>query len=56
LISFWESIGVDSPSQVLSDLGLDVRSSMMIDLKELSDLLNDELNQSKEIIRFAFEL
>ena len=36
--------------QVLADLGLAGKQGG-IDLKELSDLLNDELNQSKAIIR-----
>ena len=51
LLSYWESIGVDCGHQVLADLGL-VDKSARIDLKELSNLLNDELNQSKDIIRW----
>ena len=49
LLSYWESIGVKSGEQILSDLAV-VDTSGMIDLKELSSLLNDELNQSKDII------
>eukprot|EP00090_Calanus_glacialis_P044794 TRINITY_DN8028_c0_g1_i1.p1 TRINITY_DN8028_c0_g1~~TRINITY_DN8028_c0_g1_i1.p1 ORF type:complete len:1022 (-),score=304.52 TRINITY_DN8028_c0_g1_i1:104-3169(-) len=51
LLSYWESIGVDCGHQVLADLGL-VDKSARIDLKELSNLLNDELNQSKDIISY----
>ena len=51
LLSYWESIGVNYGHQVLADLGLGDKSAR-IDLKELSDLLNDELNQSKDIISY----
>jgi len=51
LLSYWESIGVTCGVQVLADLGLAGKQGG-IDLKELSDLLNDELNQSKAIISY----
>ena len=52
LLTYWESIGVVCGHQVLADLGLG-DTAPTIDLKELSNLLNDELNQSKDIIRWG---
>jgi len=51
LLTYWESIGVVCGHQVLADLGLG-DTAPTIDLKELSNLLNDELNQSKDIISY----
>ena len=51
LLSYWETIGITSGLQVLSDLGLSDKS-IKIDLTQLSTLLAAELCQHMDILRW----
>ena len=51
LLSYWESIGITSGLQVLSDLGLSDKS-IKIDLTQLSTLLAAELCQNVDVLRW----
>ena len=49
-MQYWEGLGVADGNQVLEDLGLRVNVARL-DLKIVSDKLNDEIWQGLEIVR-----
>ena len=51
LIHYWSSLGVTDCSQVLEDLGLSADEERL-DLKIVSQKLNDEIGQALEIVRY----
>ena len=49
---YWEGLGVVDGSQVLEDLGLSADEERL-DLRIVSQKLNDEIGQALEIVRYC---
>ena len=52
LEQYWEGLGVADGSQVLEDLGLSAAEERL-DLRIVSQKLNDEIGQALEIVRYC---
>eukprot|EP00090_Calanus_glacialis_P014347 TRINITY_DN23134_c0_g1_i14.p1 TRINITY_DN23134_c0_g1~~TRINITY_DN23134_c0_g1_i14.p1 ORF type:complete len:677 (-),score=207.88 TRINITY_DN23134_c0_g1_i14:108-2138(-) len=52
LVHYWEGLGVEDGSQVLEDLGLSADEERL-DLRIVSQKLNDEIGQALEIVSYA---
>jgi len=53
ILEYWESLGISHPAEVLLELGLSRSDRSEIDLRHLTFLLEEEINQSQDIFRYS---